>query len=142
MLNVKCISNKTNLSDRTTNDRSKITDKQSKTDLRNKKILEKNEPRVCNKPENWKSPVSSTLHYRIIDKDTLNALKNDAVVISAEEQRRANNLNLLNDEKLKNESETRKAELRKYDNLYNTKGPKLTQVLHIVSRLLHSNTFN
>lgn len=142
MLNVKCISNKTNLSDRTTNDRSKITDKQSKTDLRNKKILEKNEPRVCNKPENWKSSVSSTLHYRIIDKDTLNALKNDAVVISAEEQRRANNLNLLNDEKLKNESETRKAELRKYDNLYNTKGPKLTQVLHIVSRLLHSNTFN
>lgn len=107
---------------------SKMINKNTKYKLDNEVIPEKNDSRVCKKPEKLKKSVSSLQYKRVLDNETLFKLKNDAFVASAEEQRMADDLKLLNEEKLKNERKIRNEKLQKYDNLKKAKGPKLTQV--------------
>lgn len=64
----------------------------------------------------------------LIDVDALDEIKKKTKIMSPEEQRKAAKLRADNKERLKEESEARKTKLRKYSTLYQTKGPKISQV--------------
>lgn len=93
----------------------------------NNLVREKKEKSACkvDQPEEVKVPIS---RQSVISKNTMNESKSKAAVVADEELQIATNVRLLEEERRKAESEKRKTELRKYDNLYRTKGPKLAQV--------------
>jgi len=99
---------------------------------------EKKEARMC-KLDKLGEPMPSLSHKKVLDRNTFTRLKNEAVVVSDEERRAAANLRLLNEERLKNESVIRKAELQKYDSVYTTKGPKLAQVITVIFKQPQKN---
>lgn len=88
---------------------------------------EKQEIHICNL-DRLGMPIPSISGKKILDQSTFKRLKDDAAVVTAEKRRMDKKLQIENDERLKNESVNRKKELQKYDTLYKTKGPKLTQV--------------
>lgn len=102
----------------------KVDDERSPNNL----IKEKREKPACNvdQSKEVKTPISRQSGF---SKNTINESKNKASVVADEELQAATNARLLEEERRKAESENRKTELRKYDNLYRTKGPKLAQVI-------------
>ncbi|VVC28807.1 Hypothetical protein CINCED_3A003092 [Cinara cedri] len=74
----------------------------------------------------------------VLDQSTIERLRHKGVVKTADEKLAATALYAANEERLKNESEARKLEL-KQQNMYRTKGPKLAQLdgdAHKTSHLL------
>lgn len=102
----------------------------------NNLVKEKEEKSACNvdQLEEVKVPIS---RQSVFSKNTINESKPKAAVVADEELQVPTNVRLLEEERRKAESENRKTELRKYDNLYRTKGPKLAQVNVIFMSLSH-----
>lgn len=77
-------------------------------------------------------PFTHLSGKRVLNRNTYTRLKNEAIVVTADERRVAAKLHASNKKQLKTESENRKAELQKYDTIYRTKGPKLAQVSEVI----------
>lgn len=77
----------------------------------------------------------------LVDLDMLDEIKKKSTIITQEEQRKAAKLRAENKERLKEESEARKAKLRKYSTLYQAKGPKLNQVSDLKKNLFKKCSF-
>lgn len=101
---------------------------------------EKREARMC-KLDKSGVPMPSLSRKKVLDRNTYARLKNEAVVVSAEERRIAAEIRMLDEERLKNERETRITEQRRYDSTYTTKGPKLAQVDILQDNLLQKQFF-
>lgn len=104
-----------------------ITSKDSKDEIDNNSLQLKQETRIC-KLDKQGIPFSSITGKLIVDRNTFERIKKEAVVVTDEEKRLNKKLQASNDERLKNESDIRKKELQEYDNMYKSKGQKLTQV--------------
>lgn len=72
-------------------------------------------------------PMPSVPGKIVLDQSMIEKLRHKGVVKTAKEKLEAIALYVANEERLKNESQTRKLEL-KQQNMYRTKGPKLAQV--------------
>lgn len=109
--------------------KSMITDESSKYQPRSDLDQYKLQQQICKLDKLGKS-IQSLPGKRILDKNTYGRLKNAAVVVTAEERRKAIQQHIANEERLKAESEARKEHLQKF-NMFKTKGPKLAKVSNI-----------
>lgn len=105
-----------------------VGDKNSKHDPAQEKL----ESRLC-RLDRMGKPFTPLSGKRVLDRNTYALLKNKAAVVTADERRVAAELHASNEERLKTESENRRAELQKYDTIYRTKGPKLAQVSEMIN---------
>lgn len=103
------------------------TSKDIKDQLENNLLQVKHETHIC-KLDKQGIPFSSISGKLIVDRNTFERIKKEAVVVTDEQKRLDKKLQASNDERLKIESENRKKELQKYDSLFKSKGQKLAQV--------------
>lgn len=99
----------------------------SRNDRHNDQWVQRKQEELVCKLDKLGQPFSSVPGKRILDSKTYGRLKTVTKVLTTEERCAATKLRILDEERKKEESEARKAELQKYSK-YRTKGPKLSQV--------------